>query len=157
MSFLCWGLQSWTHYSRRGLTRVEWRGRITSFNMLITLLLMQYRIKLAFWAMGANWWMMLSFSSTSTPKSFSSAGLLSIHSLPSLYLCSGLPKPMCRPCTWPCWTSWGLHRPTSPACQGPTRWQPFPPVCWPHHTDWCCRKTCWGCTQSHCPCCRQRH
>ena len=37
---------------------------------------------------------MLSFSSTNNPKSFSS-GLLSIHVLPSLYLCLG-------PCTWPC-------------------------------------------------------
>ena len=38
---------------------------------------------------------MLSFSSTNTLKSFS-AGLLSIHSLSSLYLCLGLPQPMCR-------------------------------------------------------------
>jgi len=38
---------------------------------------------------------MLSFSWTTTRKSFSS-GLLSVHSLPSLYLCLGLPQPICR-------------------------------------------------------------
>ncbi|KAK4831169.1 hypothetical protein QYF61_015639 [Mycteria americana] len=59
------------------------------------LLLMQPRIRLAFWAAHAHYQVMLSFSSTNTPKSFSS-GLLSIHSLPSLYLCLGLPRPMCR-------------------------------------------------------------
>ena len=41
MSFLCWGLQSWTQDSRWGLTRVEQRGRITSLALLATLLLMQ--------------------------------------------------------------------------------------------------------------------
>ncbi|KAK4812205.1 hypothetical protein QYF61_009097 [Mycteria americana] len=51
---------------------------------------LQPRIRLAFWAADAHCWVMLSFSSTSTPKSFS-LGLLSIHSLPSLYLCLGLP------------------------------------------------------------------
>lgn len=43
---------------------------------------------------------------TSTPKSFL-ARLLSVHSLPSLCLCSGLPWPRCLTITWPCWTSWG--------------------------------------------------
>jgi len=55
------------------------------------LLLMQPRIQLAFWAASAHCRLMLSFSSTSTPKSFS--GLLSSHSPPSLYLCLGLPRP----------------------------------------------------------------
>ncbi|KAK4829612.1 hypothetical protein QYF61_005739 [Mycteria americana] len=50
---------------------------------------------LAFWAASSHCRIMLSFSSTNTPKSFSS-GLLSIHSLPSLHLCLGLPRPMCR-------------------------------------------------------------
>jgi len=39
------------------------------------LLLMQRRIWLAFWAVSMHWWLMVSFSSTSNPKSFSS-GLL---------------------------------------------------------------------------------
>ena len=58
------------------------------------LLLMQPRIRLAFWAASAHCPVLLS-SSASTPKSFSS-GLLSIHSLPSLYLCLGLSWPRCR-------------------------------------------------------------
>ena len=56
---------------------------------------MQPRIQLAFWAARARCWLMLSFSSISTPKSCS-LGLLSSHSPPSLYLCLGLPRPMCR-------------------------------------------------------------
>jgi len=55
---------------------------------------MQPRVRLAFLAASAHCQLMLSFLSTSTAKSFSS-GLLSIHSLPSLYLCLGLPQPMC--------------------------------------------------------------
>ncbi|PKU38778.1 rna-directed dna polymerase from mobile element jockey-like [Limosa lapponica baueri] len=34
LSFLNWGAQNWTHYSRCGLTRAEWRGRITSLDLL---------------------------------------------------------------------------------------------------------------------------
>ncbi|KAK4811059.1 hypothetical protein QYF61_016345, partial [Mycteria americana] len=49
-------------------------------------------IRLAFWAASAHCWLMSSFSSTNTLKSFS-AGLLSIHSSPSLYPCLGLPRP----------------------------------------------------------------
>jgi len=48
-----------------------------------------------FLAASAHCQLTLSFSSTSTPKSLSS-GLLSSHSLPNLYLCLGLPLPMCR-------------------------------------------------------------
>ncbi|KAK4812332.1 hypothetical protein QYF61_017109 [Mycteria americana] len=73
------GLQSWTQYSRWGLTRAEQRGRITSLDLLATLLFMQPRIWLAFWAASAHCQLTSSFSSTSTPKSFS-AGLLSIPS-----------------------------------------------------------------------------
>lgn len=32
--------------------------------------------------------------------------------------------------------------PTSPACQGHSRWDPFPPVCWPCHTAWYYQQTC---------------
>jgi len=73
----------------------EQRGRIPSLHVQATLLGMQPRIWLAFWSASTCCWVMLSFSSTSTLKSFSSE-LLSINSLPSLYLCLGLPWPMCR-------------------------------------------------------------
>ena len=89
------GVQSWTQDSRWGLTRAEYRGRIPSLDLLAMLLLMQPRAQLAFWAARAHCCVILSFLSTSTLTSFS-AGLLSIHSLPNLSLCLGLPRPMCR-------------------------------------------------------------
>lgn len=48
MSFLCRGSQSSTQYDIWGLTRAEYMGRITSYNLLVTLLLMQFRIQLTF-------------------------------------------------------------------------------------------------------------
>ncbi|KAK4832903.1 hypothetical protein QYF61_026546 [Mycteria americana] len=72
MSFLYWGPQTQMQYPRWGLTRVEQRGRITSLDLLVTLLLMQPRIQLAFWAASAHCRVLLSFLSTNTPKSFSS-------------------------------------------------------------------------------------
>jgi len=63
--------------SRWDLMRVEQRGRIPSLDLLATLLLMEPRIRLAFWAASAHGRLASRFSSTSTPKSFSS-GLLSI-------------------------------------------------------------------------------
>lgn len=76
---LYWGLQSWTQYS--------WR-RTTSLSLLVMLLLMEPRIRLAVWGAGACYRVMLSFTSTNTPESFLSE-LLSVHCLPSLYLCLG--------------------------------------------------------------------
>ncbi|KAK4807440.1 hypothetical protein QYF61_001991 [Mycteria americana] len=67
-----------------GLTRAEQRGRIPSLDLLATLLWMQPRMLLAFWAASAHCRLMSSLSSISTPKSFST-GLLSIPSSPSLY------------------------------------------------------------------------
>ena len=116
------GLQSWTQDSRLGLTRAEQRGRITSPDLLAILLLMQPRIWLAFWAVSTHCWVMMSFSSTSTPKSFSSR-LLSIHSPLSLHLCLGLPWPMCRTLHL---ASWDSHRPTSQGCPCPSGCHPFP-------------------------------
>ena len=40
-SFLCWGPQTWTQYSRRGLTWAEYRGTIISLTLLAITLLMQ--------------------------------------------------------------------------------------------------------------------
>ena len=58
-------------------------------------LLVQPRIQLAFWAVSTHCQVMLSFLLTDTHKSFL-AVLLSIHYLPSLYLCLKLPLPTCR-------------------------------------------------------------
>jgi len=66
-------------------SRAEQRGRIPSLNLLATLLLMQPRTRLAFWAVSAHWWLMSNFSSTTILKSFS-AWRLSIHSLLLVWL-----------------------------------------------------------------------
>jgi len=51
-------------YSKWGLTRAEQRGRITSLDLLVMLLLMQPRIWLAFQAASAHCWLMLNLLST---------------------------------------------------------------------------------------------
>ena len=89
-----------------------------------------------------------SFSSPSTPKSFS-AGLLLIPSSPACTDTGDCPNPGAGPCTSPCWTSWSSHAPTSQACPGPSGWHPVPQACRPHHTAWCHLQTCWGSTRSH--------
>ena len=78
MSSLCRGAQNWTQYSRGGLTSAEWRGRLTSLDLLATLLLMQPRQLLAAFAARAHCWLMASLLST---RSFS-AKLRSIQSSP---------------------------------------------------------------------------
>ena len=77
-----------------GLTRAKQRGTITSLALLATPLLMEPRILLAFQAASAHCWLMSSFLSTRTPKSFS-ARLLSRTSSPSFYKYLGLPQPKC--------------------------------------------------------------
>ena len=62
--------------------------------LLATPLLILPRILLSFWDARAHCWLMLSFSSTRTPKSFS-AGLL-LRSFPSLYSYLGLPWSKCK-------------------------------------------------------------
>jgi len=70
-------------------------GRIEGDNhlpdLLGILLLIQPRVRLAFWAESALF--ILSFSSTDTPKSFSR--MPSMHSLTSLYQCLELPQSKC--------------------------------------------------------------
>jgi len=83
------GPQTWMKYSSWGLMRAELRGTVTSLALLATPLLMEFRIPLAFQAAGAHCWLMFSFSSVRTPKSFS-AGLFSRSSSPSLYTYLGL-------------------------------------------------------------------
>jgi len=78
------------------------RGTIPSL-LLATLLLMQPRIQLAFWAASIHSWLTSSFLEKSrTSKSFL-ARLLSLSS-PSPYTYLGLPQPRWAICTWPCWT-----------------------------------------------------
>ena len=53
-----------------GLTRAEWRGRITSLDLLSTLFLMYTRIPLACLATGAHCWLMAKLLSSRIPRSF---------------------------------------------------------------------------------------
>lgn len=128
---------------------IEWVGlkptlKITYFDLLATLLSMEPRILLAFWAESTHYWIMLSFTITNMPKSFSS-GMPSIHSLPSLYLCLGLSWPMCRTL---CLALLNFMRFTSAHHSCLSR-HPFPPVCWPRHKACCHHQACWGCTLSY--------
>lgn len=70
-------------------------GRITSFNLLSMLLLMQRKSWLSFQTENIHCQFMSSFSSTNTSQSFSS-GQLSIYSSPNLYTCLGSHLPRCR-------------------------------------------------------------
>ena len=58
----CPSSQNWMQYSRWGLMTAEQMGRITSLDLLVTLLLMQPRIQVAFWAASAPCLLMLSLS-----------------------------------------------------------------------------------------------
>jgi len=89
------GAQNWTQYCRWGPTRAEQRGRITSLNLLVVILLMQPRVQLAFWAASTHCQLTLSLSSTGTPKSFFSE-MLSSHYLSNTYLCLELPQLRCK-------------------------------------------------------------
>lgn len=64
-------------------------GTVIFSTLLVTLLLMQFRAQLAFWAASTHYQFMLNFLPTNASESFSS-GLFLIHSLPSLYLFLGL-------------------------------------------------------------------
>ena len=56
LSLLSWGAQHRTQPSRGGLTSAEQRGRISSLDLLATLLLVQPRTPLAFFAASASTW-----------------------------------------------------------------------------------------------------
>lgn len=76
---------------------------------------------------------------------YSSAGLLSSKSAPSLYWCMGLLLHRCRTLTLV-----ELHNASlaiSAACQVPSEWQSSPLVYLPLHSIWYNQYTCWGCIQ----------
>lgn len=90
------------------------------------------------------------------PQNSFSSKLLSIHSLPSLYLRLELPRPRCRTSYLALLNFLSFVQPTRQACQGPSEHVDMPTACWKHYTVLCCLKTCWGCTQSHWPHHQQR-
>lgn len=135
-------------FSIQSFMRAEQRSRITSITLLVTLDLMQPRVQFFVWAGSTHCWLMLSFSATSTPKSFS-AGLFSIYLLPGLYSCLGLPVVLLDLLRF--------AQPFSEAFYGPSEWLPFHPICQPLYSTWCFLQTCWGFTQSCWQCHQQRH
>lgn len=74
--------QNWTRYSRYGLTSAEKRERIPTFFKLITFLLIQPRMQLAFRIARPCCQAIFNMFSTSSPKSFF-AKLLSIQLAPT--------------------------------------------------------------------------
>ena len=111
------------------------------------LLLMQPRTQLAFWAVSAHCWVMLSFLSTNTPKSFS-ARLLYTPSSPSLYWWQVLPQPSCRTMNLALLNLMVFTQAHFWSCPGPYGWHLVPQVCQLHHSAWCHLQTCWGCAWS---------
>lgn len=83
----------------------------------------------SFWVASTHYWPMLSFSSTITPKSFSS-GLLSITFLPSLEVFLGLLGPRCRTLHFALLISMSFAS-AHLSCVSRSLWHPFPPAC-PH-------------------------
>lgn len=84
--------------------------------------------------------LMLCFSSTNTHTSFS-AGLLSIHSPPSLYSCLGLPYLKSR--TWTLLHFMRLAWAQLLSLSRSLRMATFTPVCWLQHSALCHSQTCW--------------
>ena len=82
----------------------------------------------------------------------SPGAILTRFASPSLYAYVGLLWPSAKPCTLPCWTSFGSHQPTLKVCWGHSGWQHFLVMCQPQHSAWCHQQTCWGCTQAHHQC-----
>lgn len=109
MSFLHWGPQSWMRHSSWSLPEQSRRTESLPLPCRPYCFLMQPRMGLAFWAASALCQLVFCFLSTSNPQSVY-PGLLSIHSLHSLYLGLELPDPGGGPWTCPCWTLWGSHK-----------------------------------------------
>lgn len=117
-------------------------------NLLPIFLWIQPRIQLALWAAGTHCWLMSSFSSSSSPKSFF-AGLLS-----SPFICQILLIPV---------LAWLRHTTLyltlmnfmrfPGLCRSPSARHPVPQACQLHHATWCHLQACWACTQSLCLCC----
>lgn len=115
--------------------------------MLVVALLMQPRMYLAFWYMSTHSWLMLSFLSTNTHKSFL-PGWHFICFLPSLCLCLGFPW-LRRSTLYVALVNKSLNSVKVLLDGRAALW------CWPHQTALGHQQTCWGCTEPHCPCCNK--
>lgn len=118
--FLVLKAQPCTRCSRRALTRAKWRDQSPQSTR---------RSCLLWWSPGWGWLSGLwAFTDEShwavcwwTPWNHSPWSVpYLVHN--SAWDC---PHPSAGPCTLPCWSSWGLHKSLSPACQEPSGWHPF--------------------------------
>jgi len=106
--------------------------------LLATPLLMQFRMhqKIIMWAASTHCWLMLSFSSTRTPRSFS-AELLSRSFSPSLHTYLGLTRPKCKIlhfARFALWTTLDSHGPIFQDYQSPSGCHPFLLLYQLHHS-----------------------
>lgn len=140
MSFLLDATELYAALRGGGLPRAEWSSRITSVILLAMPLLKQPRTGLAFQAASTHWWSRWVFHQPSSQSLFPWACSQTLLCLACRFFWDCC-HTVARPCTLHCWTSWGLYLPTSEACQGPSGWHSFPPMCQLHHSPWCCQQT----------------
>lgn len=122
-SLLYWGVQDWTQHSRSGLTSAEQIGRIISFNLLATPLLMQPRIPFTFLVLSVLCWLMIHLVSSRTLRCFS-AKLFPRWKALSTDWCLRLFFTKCR--TLHFLLNFMTFQPISPACCGLSGWQHNP-------------------------------
>jgi len=136
MSLLHWGLHIWMHYSRWGLTSAEQRGRITSLELLATLLPTQTQDTVGFLGCEGTLLAHVQLPCTSISKSFS-ARLCSVSFIPQLVLIAGNATTQVQDLTL------GFVEPHE-ALLCPlfepvwiSAWPPIPQVFQPRDTGWC--------------------
>lgn len=134
------GPQSWIQCYRWGLIRAEQRGRIPSLTLLPTMLWMQPRTGLAFWAASVHCWIMSILSPTSTHQVLGRAALdLCIPSL--LVLGPAMTQAQHQ-------VLLNLTDPCHKLVQVSLWMDPVLQVCQQHRSAWCHLQICWECTQS---------
>jgi len=123
MSSLCWGLQTWAHYSKWDLMGAKSRGNISSVTLSGHLFFNAGQDIIHFLCCKCTLLALVEFFiHHNLPE------LLSIHSLPILYVCLGVPGPRWHNLTC------GLVE-LYAACMGPPlmpfkiAWVASPPVC----------------------------
>lgn len=135
-TFLCWVTQARMQYFRWILTRAEQRGIVPSLHCCHPPVA-AVQDAVDHWGPRSTLLPHVQLLSTRILKSFS-AGLLSLSSSPSGIALTQVQTA----CAWFCWTSLGLHGPTSWVCQGHFGYHPFLLLHWLHHTNWCHLQTC---------------
>lgn len=109
------GSQRWMLYSGGGLTRGEYRGKITLLDTGV--------MQLAFCSEGDHCQLVSKFSPPVCPSLTPQGCSPYIHP-PVCNDIGDCCDSTARPCTRPSWISWDSYVPTPQGCQGPPGWQP---------------------------------